>query len=57
MRLKDEKLKRPAKPTRKQKEIMAKNGLRWENWNVVADCADHIIVESKASDRRRVAYK
>lgn len=28
MRLKDEKLKRPAKPTRKQKEIMAKGRLR-----------------------------
>ena len=57
MRLKDEKLKRPAKPTRKQKEIMTKNGLRWESWNVEADCADHIIVKSKTSDRRRVAYK
>ena len=43
--------------TRKQKEIMTRNGLRWENWNVEADCADHIIVKSKTSDRRRVAYK
>ena len=48
--------KAPGKADAKAK-IMAKNGLRWENWNVEADCADHIIVKSKTSDRRRVAYK
>lgn len=56
MRLKDE-TEAPGKADAKAKEIMVRNGLRWENWNVEADCTDHLIVKSKTSDRRRVAYK
>lgn len=49
--------KASGKADAKAKGNHGKKRLTWENWNVEADCADHIIVKSKTSDRRRVAYK
>lgn len=50
-------MKQPKKPTREQKELMEKNGLRPENWMVVTDNKAEMQVISKRSGQRRAIEK
>lgn len=46
-------MKQPKKPTREQKELMAKRGLRPENWIVILDNKAEMQIISRHSRQRR----
>jgi len=46
-------LKQPKKPTREQKELMTKRGLRPENWMVILDNKAEMQIISRHSRQRR----
>lgn len=46
-------MKQPKKPTREQKELMAKRGLRPENWMVILDNKAEMQIISRHSRQRR----
>ncbi len=50
-------MKQPKKPTRAQKEFMSKNRLVADNWMVVSDDREALVVISKRSSKMRVLKK
>lgn len=50
-------MKQPKKPTLEQKKIMSNHGLVWENWSVLEEKKDKLIVISKRSKQRRILMK
>lgn len=50
-------MKQPSRPTRAQKEIIAENKLKPENWMVVFESKDTLEIISKRTSQRRVLQK
>lgn len=50
-------MKQAKKPTRVQKELMSKHGLRPENWLVLTDNKAELQVVSRRSGQRRAIEK
>lgn len=50
-------MKQPKKPTRDQKELMTKRGLKANNWMVVVETKTELEVISKISGKRRKLEK
>ena len=54
---KGQNMKQPSRPTRAQKEIIAENKLKPENWMVVFESKDTLEIISKRTSQRRVLQK
>lgn len=49
--------KRLRKPTRQEKEIISKAGLRWENWLVKVHYSGGLILVNKKTEKTRTIKK
>lgn len=50
-------MKQPKKPTRANKELMSRNGLVADNWMVVSEDKEKLVVISKRSQKKRTLMK
>ena len=50
-------MKQPKKPTRNQKELIANNGLVPQNWMVLEENREQLVIISRRSGRRRELEK
>lgn len=48
---------RPRKPTRDEKKLMSKRGLKVENWLVTENTPDRLVCVSKMAGKRREIKK
>lgn len=45
-------MKNPMRPQRRQKELMMRKGLKWENWLVYGEDSEKLYIISKNSSRK-----
>lgn len=57
MKEEDKEMKQPKKATRANKELMSRNGLVADNWMVVSEDKEKLVVISKRSQKKRTLMK